>query len=72
VANKQYFYLRLFFIYDSTENDKYFGGITAFTKEQFIKINGFSNMYYGWGAEGNVLSAKISNIALRCTIITKL
>lgn len=29
----------------------YFGGITLFNKEIFIKINGFSNKYWGWGAE---------------------
>ncbi|ESO05125.1 hypothetical protein HELRODRAFT_122556, partial [Helobdella robusta] len=28
-----------------------FGGATAFRKDQFLKFNGFSNEYYGWGGE---------------------
>lgn len=33
----------------------YFGGIVLFPKDKFIKVNGFSNNYWGWGAEDDDL-----------------
>ncbi|XP_057188261.1 beta-1,4-galactosyltransferase 1 [Triplophysa rosa] len=29
----------------------YFGGVSAMSKHQFLKINGFPNNYWGWGGE---------------------
>ena len=31
--------------------EKYFGGVTIFNKESFVKVNGYGNNYWGWGAE---------------------
>ena len=36
-----------------------FGGVTLFDKENFIKVNGFSNDYLGWGGEDD-------DLRLRC------
>jgi predicted glycosyltransferase involved in capsule biosynthesis len=33
----------------------YFGGVTLFNKEDFEKINGYSNEYLGWGFEDDDL-----------------
>lgn len=35
--------------------EEYFGGATMFNKEDFEKINGFSNEYWGWGVEDDDL-----------------
>ena len=36
-------------------NPKYFGGIVAFSKDMFEKINGYPNNFWGWGGEDDEL-----------------
>ena len=38
---------------------EYTGGVSAMTWEQYISINGFSNLYMGWGCEDEDLYIRI-------------
>ena len=40
---------------DNIPFESYFGGITLFPSEIFKQINGFSNLYWGWGFEDDDL-----------------
>lgn len=36
-------------------HDKYFGGVVAFNRADFEKVNGYSNQFSGWGGEDDSL-----------------
>ncbi|GAV01396.1 hypothetical protein RvY_12118 [Ramazzottius varieornatus] len=43
------------------------GGISAFTDAQFAKINGFPNIYWGWGGEDDDLSIRVRSHGFNIT-----
>lgn len=55
------FNYRLFDIDNSLNylESKMFGGVIGISKSDFIKINGYSNLYEGWGCEDNDLYNRI-------------
>jgi hypothetical protein len=38
-----------------------YGGVTSMTMNQMIDVNGYSNLYWGWGGEDDDMSARIRN-----------
>jgi len=44
-----------------------FGGVTAFRPSDFERVNGFSNLYYGWGGEDDDMFNRI--LAQNMTIV---
>jgi hypothetical protein len=45
-----------------SNNPNYFGGIVAFSKEQFETINGFPNNFWGWGGEDDELIKRVKRV----------
>ncbi|KAM9449665.1 beta-1,4-galactosyltransferase 1 isoform 1-T2 [Clarias gariepinus] len=40
--------------------NQYFGGVSSLSKEQYLKINGFPNNYWGWGGEDDDVYNRLS------------
>lgn len=53
--------------------ESYFGGITLFPSQMFKKMNGFSNLYWGWGFEDDDLRYRAvkHNLPFKKNIIEK-
>ena len=45
--------------------DEYFGGVTLFPTLEFMKVNGYSNEYWGWGYEDDDLLWRCSQVGLK-------
>ncbi|CAG5127916.1 unnamed protein product, partial [Candidula unifasciata] len=41
------------------------GGVLMFKTDQFVLVNGYSNMYWGWGAEDDDMTTRILSHGLR-------
>ncbi|KAH9491792.1 Beta-1,4-galactosyltransferase 5 [Bulinus truncatus] len=39
----------------------FFGGVVGLTRDQYLKVNGNSNLYTGWGGEDDDLLARVQN-----------
>ncbi|XP_044140041.1 beta-1,4-galactosyltransferase 3-like [Bufo gargarizans] len=45
----------------------YFGGVSALTPDQFMKMNGFPNTYWGWGGEDDDIAMRIRLSGMKIT-----
>ncbi|KAF5896128.1 beta-1,4-galactosyltransferase 1-like [Clarias magur] len=41
--------------------NQYFGGVSSMSKDQYLKINGFPNNYWGWGGEDDDIYNRLSS-----------
>lgn len=46
-------------------HDKYFGGVVAFNRTDFDKVNGYSNLFPGWGGEDDSLYYSVLSAGLQ-------
>ena len=74
VADYSFSELPIHLATDNIPFESYFGGITLFPSDLFKKINGFSNLYWGWGFEDDDLRYRCvkNNIPFETHIIEEI
>ncbi|NP_001084588.1 uncharacterized protein LOC414540 [Xenopus laevis] len=45
----------------------YFGGVSALTPDQYMKMNGFPNEYWGWGGEDDDIATRVRLAGMKIT-----
>ena len=62
------------FIFTAIDKFKYrlpykdiFGGVSAMSGKDFVKVNGFSNRFWGWGGEDDDIRRRINKAGLQLT-----
>ena len=53
------------YVMPSYNNDKIFGGVTMFNKADFNRVNGFSNIMWGWGGEDDEIRSRCDREQLK-------
>ena len=63
-----------FFAFSAIDKFKYklpykdiFGGVSAMSRQDFVKVNGFSNRFWGWGGEDDDIRRRINKAGLKLT-----
>ncbi|XP_078116095.1 beta-1,4-galactosyltransferase 1 isoform X2 [Sander vitreus] len=52
--------------------NQYFGGVSSLSKEQYLKINGFPNNYWGWGGEDDDIFNRLSSKGMCLCCVSRL
>lgn len=52
-------------------NDSYFGGIVTFSQEDYIRINGYPNNFWGWGGEDDEMYKRVKKNNLEIVKVKK-
>ena len=50
---------------------KFLGGVIAVTPTLYVKVNGYSNSYFGWGAEDDDFYRRLVQFILILNLINR-
>ena len=60
MARYEYLYILIIFLFHlRIFYPQHFGGITGFTRNQMKAVNGYSNVYWGWGSEDDDMYKRV-------------